>query len=185
MSSGSWNDSSYNESLFILTMSEPQATASKPPRVGIAFLLSQAGAHAAARFTEGLNSSLSLQPYDAGILRMLGANSGLSQRALCDMFGIFPSRLVSLLDGLESKKLVERRDDPKDRRRFSLHLTKLGRKTLDAIGKITRALEADLFASLSAKERDQLHELLSRIVLQQRIAPGVHPAYRALGKKET
>ena len=128
---------------------------------------------------------MNLQPYDAGILRMLGANSGLSQRALCDLFGIFPSRLVALLDSLETKKLVERRDHPRDRRRFSLHLTKLGRQTLAGIGKITRTLEADLFAALSAKERDHLYDFLSRIVSQQHIAPGVHPAYRALNKKAT
>src|SRR5258708_36204419 len=125
---------------------------SKPPRVGIAFLLSQAGAHAALLFTEGL-ATLDLQPHDAGILRMLGANSGLSQRALCDLFGIFPSRLVALLDGLEAKKLVERRDDCADRRRFSLYLTKLGRESLVKIGRITRALESDLFASLSVKQQ--------------------------------
>ena len=114
---------------------------------------------------------------------MLGANSGLSQRALCDLFGIFPSRLVALLDELEAKKLVERRDDPADRRRFSLHLTSAGRRTLVQIGKVTRALEADLFAALSSKERAQLHGLLTRMVAQQHIAPGVHPAYRALNKK--
>jgi len=154
-----------------------EAVVSKPPRVGIAFLLSQAGAHAALLFTERL-ATLDLQPHDAGILRMLGANSGLSQRALCDLFGIFPSRLVALLDGLEAKKLVERRDDC-----FSLHLTKLGRESLVKIGRITRALESDLFAALSAKEQAQLHDLLTRIVSQQHIAPGVHPAYRTLSDK--
>jgi DNA-binding MarR family transcriptional regulator len=157
--------------------------ASESPHVGIAFLLSQTGAHAALRFTEELNTTLNLQPYEAGILRMLGANSGLSQRALCDLFGIFPSRLVALLDELEAKKLVERRDDLADRRRFSLHLTSAGRRTLVQIGKVTRALEADLFAALSSKERAQLHGLLTRMVAQQHIAPGVHPAYRALNKK--
>lgn len=114
---------------------------------------------------------------------MLGANSGLSQRALCDLFGIFPSRLVALLDELETKNLVERRDDPADRRRFSLHLTKKGRRTLAKIGKVTRALEADLFAALSGDEQAQLHGLLTRIVAQQHVAPGVHPAYRALNKR--
>jgi DNA-binding MarR family transcriptional regulator len=135
------------------------------------------------RFTEDLNA-VNLQPYDAGILRMLGANAGLSQRALCDLFGIFPSRLVALLDILEEKQLVERRDDPADRRRFSLHLTKSGRKALSEIRELTRGLEADLFAALSPKERTQLRGLLGRIVSQQRITPGVHPGYRALSKNK-
>lgn len=116
---------------------------------------------------------------------MLGANSGLSQRALCDLFGIFPSRLVSLLDDLEAKKFVERRDHPTDRRQFSLHLTKMGRNALAAIGRITRSLEADLFTALSAREQGQMREFLGRIAEQQRISPGVHPAYRAPNKNET
>ena len=115
---------------------------------------------------------------------MLGANAGLSQRALCDLFGMFPSRLVALLDILEEKQLIERRDDPADRRRFSLHLTKSGRKALRQIGELTRDLEANLFAALSSKERTQLHGLLGRIVSQQQITPGVHPGYRALSKSE-
>jgi DNA-binding MarR family transcriptional regulator len=166
----------------VTTITEEANIQGKPPRVGLAFLLSQTGAHAALRFAEELNTTLNLQPHDAGILRMLGANSGLSQRALCDLFGIFPSRLVALLDDLETKRLVERRDDPADRRRFSLHLTKLGRKVLAGIGRITRALEVDLFAALSAREQAQLQDFLSRIAVQQNITPGVHPAYRALNK---
>jgi DNA-binding MarR family transcriptional regulator len=163
----------------------PASTLSNPPNVGLAFLLSQAGTHAALRFTEDLNATLNLQPYDAGILRMLAANSGLSQRALCDLFGIFPSRLVALLDDLEAKKLVERRDDATDRRRFSLHLTKVGRRALAGIEKLTGALEGDLFAALSTKEQAQLRGFLTRIVAQQKIVPGVHPAYRALNNKRT
>jgi DNA-binding MarR family transcriptional regulator len=160
----------------------PAGRANKPPSVGIAFLVSQVGAHAALLFAERL-AAVNLQPHDAGILRMLGSNSGLSQRAMCDLFGIFPSRLVVLLDGLESKKLIERRDDSADRRRFAVHLTKNGRKALVMIGTLTRALEVDLFAALSASEQRSLLNLLTRIASQQHITPGVHPAYRAVSSK--
>ena len=147
------------------------------PPVGVAFLLSQVGAHAANSFEERL-ADMKLKPHHAGLLRMLGSNPGLSQQELSDVFGIFPSRLVVLLDQLEARKLIERRHNSADRRGHRVHLTKAGRKALAGIGKRTRELETDLCASLTGPERTALASLLNRIVAQQAIMPAVHPAYR-------
>lgn len=150
-----------------------------PPSVGPAFLVSQVGAHAALAFTDKL-VSLDLKPHHAGILRMLGTNPGLTQKVLSTLLGIFPSQLVPLLDELESRKLVGRRDNPDDRRSYHLHLTAAGRKTLAKIGALTLTLEREMFAALNAKEKHLLTDLLARIATQQQITPGVHPAYRQL-----
>src|SRR5262245_46141816 len=154
-------------------------TSQKIPKVGVAFLLSQVGAHAAYRFEERL-AALELKPHHAGLLRMLGANPGLSQQELSDLFGVFPSRLVVLLDQLEVRRLIERRDDPSDRRGHRLHLTNAGRKALATVGSLTRELEHDLCSTLSDAERENLTGLLARIVAEQNITPAVHPAYRRL-----
>jgi len=143
----------------------------------LAFLLSQVGAHAALGFGERL-TKLDLKPQDAGILRMLGSNPGLTQQALSTLLGIFPSRLVALLDSLEKRKLIDRRNSPEDRRSYHLHLTKPGRSALTAIGRATRQLEEDLLAALSEAEKERLFDVLTRIISQQQITPGVHPAYR-------
>ncbi|MBZ5631803.1 MAG: MarR family winged helix-turn-helix transcriptional regulator [Acidobacteriia bacterium] len=147
------------------------------PPVGVAFLLSQVGAHAANSFEERL-VAMELKPHHAGLLRMLGSNPGLSQQELCDVFGIFPSRLVVLLDQLEARRLIERRDNSADRRGHRVYLTKAGRTALTGIGKQTLALETDLCAALTGPERATLASLLTRIVAQQNIMPAVHPAYR-------
>jgi len=149
------------------------------PPVGVAFLLSQVGAHAAYVFEEQLRA-LELTPHHAGLLRMLGSNPGLSQQELSNLFGVFPSRLVLLLDQLETRRLIERRDNPADRRGYRLHLTTAGRKALATIGRLTRQLESDLCSALSSEERKILTTLLERIVAQQNITPAVHPAYRKL-----
>lgn len=156
------------------------------PKVGVAFLLSQVGAHAAYAFEERL-SVAGLKPHHAGLLRMLGANPGLSQQELSDLFGVFPSRLVLLLDQLEAGQLIERQDDRSDRRSYRLYLTDAGRKTLDRIGRLTNELEGDLCGSLNDVERKILTKLLERIVTQQNITPAVHPAYRKVqvGSKES
>ena len=73
-----------------------------------AFLLAQLGAHAASRFAEKLGA-LELTPPDAGILRLLRVAAGLSQQELAAKLQIHPSRLVAILDNLEKRGLVERR----------------------------------------------------------------------------
>src|SRR5437763_8702685 len=97
-------------------MGRARATNPSPdPTAGLAFLLSQVGAHAAARFAERL-APLNLTPPHAGILRVIQQADGLSQQALGEKLGMFPSRLVVVLDELEQRGLVERRDNPADRR---------------------------------------------------------------------
>jgi DNA-binding MarR family transcriptional regulator len=114
---------------------------------------------------------------------MLGSNSGITQQALSALLGMFPSQLVALLDALENRGLIERRNTPSDRRSYRLYLTKPGRKTLAEIGRLTLQLENDLFAALSEREKKILLEFLMRIVVQQGVTPGVHPAYRQIGRR--
>jgi DNA-binding MarR family transcriptional regulator len=147
-----------------------------------AFLVAQVGAHAAARFAERL-SALGLSPSHAGILRILAASPGLSQRALAERLDILPSRLVALLDELEERGLLDRRDDPEDRRSYALHLSKQGRQVLEQVARVAREHQDALCAALTAPERDQLASLLRRIAGQQGLTAGVHPGYRQLGRE--
>lgn len=146
---------------------------------GAAFLIAQVGAHAAARFAERL-AALDLVPAHAGILRLLAAEPGISQQALAERLGIFPSRLVALVDELAERGLVERRDDPSDRRAYSLHLTARGYQQLEEIGRVARQHQDALCAALAPPEREQLASLLRRIAEEQGLTPLVHPGYRRL-----
>ena len=102
----------------------------------------------------------------------------MTQRSLSDLLGIFPSRLVLLLDALEKGGLVERHANPVDRRSHALQLTPAGREKLEATGRVARQHQDDLCAALNDAERTQLRELLERIAAQQNLRPGVHPGYR-------
>src|SRR5277367_1771924 len=124
---------------------------------------------------------LDLKPHDAGILRILKSNPGLTQEALSARLGAFPSRLVGMLDGLERSKALERRRGTKDRRSYQLYLTRTGRSMYAAIEQLTRQLEKELFADLSKKEKKALVGMLTALVTQQEITPGVHPAYSQMG----
>jgi len=141
-----------------------------------AFLLAQVGGHAAAGFAERLQAS-ALTPADAGILRIVQATEGISQQTLGTELGIAASRLVSLIDSLEERGLLERRDQPSDRRSYGLHLSTKGRDALKLIGQIAREHQQALCAALTEKERDELVALLKRIADQQGLRPGVHPGF--------
>ena len=145
-----------------------------------AFLLAQVGAHAAAKFAERL-SPLGLTPAHVGSLRIIAASAGSSQQEVAERLGMFPSRLVVLVDELQDQGLVERRENPRDRRIYLLHPTAHGTEILKSIGRVAREHQDALLAALNMEERAVLASLLSRIADQQGLKPGVHPGLARLG----
>jgi DNA-binding MarR family transcriptional regulator len=155
---------------------------SLPGPRGVGFLLAQIGAHTASRFGERLEA-LKLTPPQAGILGVLGRESGLSQQALADLLGMFPSRLVAVLDDMQRAGLVERRPHPSDRRVSALYPTPAGKKALQAVGRVAKQHETEICAALNPDEREMLEKFLVRIAEEQKLRPGIHPGYRRLGEQ--
>lgn len=147
-----------------------------------ALLLAQLGAHAARRFAERL-SPLKLTPPHAGILRRLAQESGLSQRELATRLGMHASRLVGIVDEMESLGLVAREGNADDRRTYSLQITPKGMETLAEIGKISWQHNESLCVALNEEERKTLVNLLQRIADREGLTPGVHPGFSRLGEK--
>ena len=160
-----------------------RSRANPDPAVGLAFLLSQVGYHSSARFADRLEP-LGLKPPHVGVLRVIEQSEGLSQQTLGETMGVFPSRLVGLIDDLERLELVERRANPGDRRTHALHLTEAGRRALGRIEQVSGEHQAAICAALDADERAQLARLLGRIAAEQGLDPGIHPGFRKLGGGE-
>ena len=156
----------------------PSGGADGPP-IGIHFLLAQLGAHAAEQFAARV-AALGLTPPQAGLLRALAARPGLSQQALAQHLRTQPSRVVTLVDDLEGRGLVERRLDPRDRRLHALHLTPDGQELLRQIGQVAMQHEDAICAPLDHDERSQLRSLLERLRVHHGLTAGVHPGYRHL-----
>jgi DNA-binding MarR family transcriptional regulator len=161
--------------------SEKKLSSDRRP-TGAAFLLAQLGAHAARRFGERV-AEIGLSPPDAGVIRKIANDPGVSQQALAEHLGVMPSRMVALVDALESKGIVNRRRSTEDRRNYELQLTDNGRQILREVSRIAAEHEESLCAALNKDERVQLRDLCQRIAQQQGLTPGVHPGYRQLGKK--
>lgn len=161
------------------TQRDEQSAADPPgPPAANAFLLSQVGAHAAALFARRV-ADLDLTPPQAGVMRLVALQPGRSQRALADQLGVAPSRIVSLVDDLEARGLLERRRSASDRRHHALLLTDAGTRMLAEIRELGLEHEDELTTALDDDERQILMELLQRVADQQGLEPGVHPSYRS------
>ncbi len=143
-----------------------------------AFLLSQVGSLASSRFAERTRE-IGLTPSDAGVLRLLGRTPGLSQRSLADRLGAVPSRIVSLIDSLETRGLVERVRSSMDRRNYELRLTSQGDERLAELRRIAEEHEAELLSPLSREQATQLEELLSVLAGSAALDPDLHRELRA------
>ena len=145
---------------------------------GIAYALTQLGTLGAQRFSDRVGG-LGLTAPEAGVLRLLVAQSGLSQRELATRLGSVPSRVVVLVDSLESKGLVRRQRSTHDRRNHELRLTDDGIAMMARLGTAAQAHEEDLVAPLSERERTQLAALLDKLRDAHGLDPLVHPGYRS------
>ena len=152
---------------------------SKSAPTGAAFLLAQLGAHAADRFADRIKI-LGISPPHAGILRLIAAGPAYNQLSLGRKLGVFPSRMVILIDQLVAKDLVERRRSETDRRQSTLVLTKKGTHTLERLSGLAAEHEADLCAALTQDEKNTLTSLCRKIAAEQGLAPNVHPGLRKL-----
>ena len=147
----------------------------------VAFLLSQVGGRSAQEFAR-LLEPLKLTPPDAGILRIVRMQEGISQQNLAKALHMHPSRLVALIDALEERGMVSRQPHATDRRLYSLRLTAHGLDVLQSMMGLTREHNRVMCAGLSAEECTQLESLLQKVAAGLGMAPGVHPGYRDLGR---
>jgi DNA-binding MarR family transcriptional regulator len=86
-----------------------------------------------------------------------------TQLELARGIGYDKTRLIALLDRLESEGLITREPDPADRRARNVRLTKAGERLRAAAQRDIRAMEDEALAPLSATERRTLLAALPRL----------------------
>ena len=99
----------------------------------------------------------------ARVLRIL-AHADVRIGDLAARLEIAPRSATSMIDGLESADLVERRADPQDRRSVLVGLTPDGTALLERLGAARRAGAEALFGRLTPDEQRTLARLLARLV---------------------
>jgi DNA-binding MarR family transcriptional regulator len=71
--------------------------------------------------------------------------------------------VTAIVDQLEKEGLVERLDEPADRRAFRIRLTRSGRKGFAEMARVHEQWVVGLLSGLSKREQDELLKLLAKV----------------------
>jgi DNA-binding MarR family transcriptional regulator len=112
---------------------------------------------------------LGISGREAAVLRAVGAAGGTpgppSLGAVARALGVDRTTMVALIDELQYKGLVRRRQDPDDRRKNVVELTDAGRHALSQADQAAEDVERAFLAPLTASEAGQFRRALQAIVL--------------------
>jgi DNA-binding MarR family transcriptional regulator len=89
-------------------------------------------------------------------------NGSCLQQSLGQILMLDANNCVLLLNDLDEAGYLERRRDPKDRRRHIVEITPAGLRALEDAEAKLEALEDEVLVNLDAADRAQLHGLLNK-----------------------
>jgi DNA-binding MarR family transcriptional regulator len=88
---------------------------------------------------------------------------GLRMSGLSRLLMVTGGNVTAIVDQLEKEGLVERLDEPADRRAFRIRLTRAGEKAFAEMAREHEAWIVGLLAGMSAREQDELLRLLAKV----------------------
>ena len=108
-----------------------------------------------------------LRPAEYSTLALSQANPGRKQMEIAKALGIKRANFVALVNTLEARGLVERRQPADDRRSQALYLTAQGLDEIKALNEVQADFEARCVEKLGGPAaRDQLMALLDRLLVE-------------------
>jgi DNA-binding MarR family transcriptional regulator len=114
------------------------------------------------RLQEALQD-LGVAPGQFAPLVMLFEQDGLTQAELCRRINVEQPTMANTLDRMERDGLVQRRPDPADKRRATIHLTARAADIRAAVMDRARRVAGQAVQGLTAPEQDQLFALIARL----------------------
>ena len=96
-------------------------------------------------------------------LRVVGLFPGLSAGDLATILHVHPSTLTGVIHRLVTQGLLDRADDPRDRRRAILHLTKRGSRANATRKATVESAVAEALDGVSTQDRDAARRVLERL----------------------
>jgi MarR family transcriptional regulator, organic hydroperoxide resistance regulator len=128
--------------------------------------------HGLEKISKRMSSTIGVTGPQRLVLRVVGLLPGLSAGDLATILHIHPSTLTGILQRLVAQGLLQRIDDPSDRRRAILRLTTSGTRA-NAVkrGTVESAVAAAL-AQVAAGERDATRRVLERLAEKLDVAVG-------------
>jgi DNA-binding MarR family transcriptional regulator len=88
---------------------------------------------------------------------------GLKMGELSRLLMVTGGNVTAIVDQLEKEGLVERVDEPADRRAFRIHLTRAGEKTFAEMARAHEEWVVELLAGMTRREQEELLRLLAKV----------------------
>ena len=88
---------------------------------------------------------------------------GLKMNALSRLLMVTGGNVTAIVDQLEREGLVERLDEPADRRAFRIRLTRAGDKAFAEMARAHEQWVVELLAGMCRREQDELLRLLAKM----------------------
>jgi len=101
---------------------------------------------------------------EAAVLREIDTPQPLAQGELARLMGIDRTTMVALIDDLQDRDLVRRRQDPDDRRKNVVELTETGRAITRQALQAAKRAEEEFLSPLSAAEAARLKQALRALL---------------------
>jgi DNA-binding MarR family transcriptional regulator len=133
-----------------------------PKQWGMIFVLARIFYAMRSRCDEALQPH-GLTPMQFTIISTLNAYSGMSSAELSRRFNVTPQTMGEMIVNLERRAVVERRQDPTNRRALKLSLTDEGRRLLEVGNKAMNKVETEMFSALPPAAREDLRTRLREL----------------------
>ena len=88
---------------------------------------------------------------------------GLKMNELSRLLMVTGGNVTAIVDQLEKEGLVERLDEPADRRAFRIRLTRAGERSFGEMALAHEEWVVELLAGLSRREHEELLKLLAKV----------------------
>lgn len=98
------------------------------------------------------------------ILRCLWREDGLTCSAVSEMVSQMGGNLTAVLNRLEERELVERRQDPKDKRSFRLYLKPGAQALFDPLLQIALSVQAQVFQGIAPEKLNYFSQLVEKSI---------------------
>ena len=150
---------------------------------GLEFLLARVGKAHRDLVRQSLHGS-GLHRGQPMLLRAVHKQGGMTHSELAEKLEVSPPTITNMVKRMERHGLVERRRDDADERISRVFLTEEGEELMAKIQPLAQQIDDTAFAGFSAEERQQIRELLGRVLsnLQKAVREGGGP-HRRRGRR--
>ena len=97
-------------------------------------------------------------------LMNLRFQDGLCQQAVTDLLGCDKTKTTRIIDVLQKRQLVTRKQDDKDRRQKMIHLTAKGRTTCRRLETVGRTTQKEALQGIAESQLKTCREVLEQVL---------------------